>query len=448
MARVRSFRAFRYASPSVDITPLTAPPYDVVSEAKRAELLERSAHNVVALELPEGPLDSTLPNNRYATGATRWEKWRREGVVVQDADAAIYVLEQRWRRGDAEARRVAFIAAVGLERFDDAVVLPHERTLPKALDDRLSLTRACAANFSPVFGLFSDPTPETSEILEQTMSGRPLEYARGDDGVENRLWTLTDENAIRRLEGFFSGAQIFIADGHHRYLTALTYRDERRAAAVDRRGAVVDATDDSGVIRSMRTLADEPPYDFVMMALANMDDPELVVLPTHRVADAAADFDSDQFWQGLTEHFEVGELPPGHPADALRPAEPISFIVQTRDGKRRLVRLRDDVDLDRAIPLAMSSAWKHLDVAVLQELVLSPLLDIHPDRPETLDRLTFVKDAHEALRMESAHDVVFVLRPTRMQQLRDVALAGETMPQKSTYFYPKLLSGLVMRSLA
>lgn len=448
MARVRSFRAFRYASPSVDITPLTAPPYDVIGEAKRAELLERSAHNVVALELPEGPLDPTLPNNRYAAGATRWEKWQREGVVVRDADAGIYVLEQRWKRGDADVRRVAFIAAVGLERFEDAVVLPHERTLPKTLDDRLSLTRACAANFSPVFGLFSDPTPESSEIIEQTMSGQPVEYALGDDGVENRLWAVTDEDTIQRLEGFFSGAQIFIADGHHRYVTALTYRDERRAAAVDPRGEAVDPTDDSGVIHNMQTLADEPPYDFVMMALANMDDPELLVLPTHRVADAADRLDADQFWQGLTEHFEVEELPPGHPADTLRPDEPISFIAQTRDGRRRLVRLRDDVDLDRAIPLAMSSAWKHLDVAVLQELVLAPLLDIHPDRPETLDRLTFVKDAHEALKMGSAHDVVFILRPTRMQQLRDVALAGETMPQKSTYFYPKLLSGLVMRSLA
>ncbi len=147
------------------------------------------------------------------------------------------------------------------------------------------------------------------------------------------------------------------------------------------------------------------------MALANMDDPELAVLPTHRVADAEGEFDADAFWEGLERYFTIGELPPGHPSDALADSGAPRFIVQTHDGRRRLVTLRADVDLDEAIPLPCSSAWKHLDVAVLQELVLSPLLGIHPDRPDTLDRLAFVKDAHQALKMGETHDVVFILGP-------------------------------------
>jgi uncharacterized protein (DUF1015 family) len=446
VARVRSFRAFRYASPSSDISRLTAPPYDVVSEEQRVALLERDRHNVVALELPEGALDPDSPDSRYATGAHRWEEWRAEGVVVQDPRPAIYVLEQRWQQGGEPARRLAFLAAVGLEDPAEGVILPHERTLPKALDDRLMLTRACAANFSPVFGLYPDPASQTAAQFAEAIQGEPIEYALGDDGVQSRLWRIVDSSSIDRLERFFADKPIFIADGHHRYSTALAYRDERRAASGG--WASPPESDLAADVNGPCPLDDEPPFEFVMMALANMDDPDLLVLPTHRVADAAGTFDPEEFWRRLSADFEVEELPPGHPLDALSAEGEPRFVVQTRDGTRRLVRLKPEVDPDDAIDLPFSSAWKHLDVAILQELVLSRLLDIHPDRPETLERLSFVKDAHEALKVGASHDVVFVLRATRMEQLREVALSGETMPQKSTYFHPKMLSGLAIRSLA
>jgi hypothetical protein len=173
----------------------------------------------------------------------------------------------------------------------------------------------------------------------------------------------------------------------------------------------------------------------------------LVVLPTHRVADAAGEFDPQYFISSLSTHFEVSELPSGQFSDVVGSLDAPAFIFTTRGhGTPLLARVRSDVDLDSVMPSGRSAAWKSLDVAVLQELVLNPLLDIHPDRPETLERLRFVKDASEALSSTPEHDVAFVLRPTRMEQLRAVALAGETMPQKSTYFYPKLLSGLVFRS--
>jgi len=429
MARLRPFRAWRYASDSTDISSIIAPPYDVISPEQRATLISGDARNVVALELPDGPLDPDAPGNRYETGAATWAAWRADGTLTRDGRDAIYVLEQRFDVGGCPIRRRALIAEVGLEPFDAGVILPHERTLPKALGDRLRLLRTTAANFSQVFGLFDDPDLASDEFFDAAARTTPVATATDADGVASTLWAITDEATVERIKTLLADARIFIADGHHRYTTALAYRDEQRAAAPA--GAPAD-----------------PDYDFVMMALVNMDDPDLVVLPTHRVADAPGGFDADTFWQALGDYFDIAELPPGHPAGTLEDRDRPTYLVKTRaDARPRLVTLRDDVDLDTAIPLDRSEGWKELDVAVLQELILNPLLGIHPDRPETLERLAFPKDAHEALSMTAEHDVAFVVRPTRMDQLRAVAVAGETMPQKSTYFYPKLPSGLVLRSI-
>jgi uncharacterized protein (DUF1015 family) len=432
VAAVRPFRAVRYARTlGDDISSLAAPPYDVVTPDQRERLLAADSHNVVALELPEGPLDPAAPQNRYENGAARWRSWLTEGVLTQDSVPSVYVQEQRYRQGDVEISRRGFVVAVQLEPFAAGVVLPHERTLPKAIDDRLNLTRSTAANLSQVFGMFSDPDHVTDELLDKAMGGPALATATDEAGVVSTIWALTDPGDHDALAAYLAPERVFIADGHHRYTTALAYRDERRAQAGD-----VPAD----------TLGTAP-YDSVMMALVNMDDPGLAVWPTHRLADAQGPFDPQAFWAGLEERFELTELPPGHPSAALdSPDGRNTFLVRVRDGRTRVARLRTDVDHGSAFPPDSSDAWRSLDVAVLQELVLSPLLDIHPDRPATLDRLKFSKDAHEALKAAD-HDVVFVLNPTRMEQVAAVALAGETMPQKSTYFYPKLLSGLLFKRL-
>jgi uncharacterized protein (DUF1015 family) len=432
VARVFPFRAVRYDRPTgADITSLTAPPYDVIGPELRAELLARDPHNVVAVELPEGTTDPTVPDNRYETGARRWRAWIDEGVVAFDTSPAVYVLEQRYLHGEAEIARRGFIVAVSLEPFSAGVVLPHERTLPRALDDRLNLTRATAANLSQVFGLFADPAHVTDRLISRAMTSTPIATATDDEGVTSTLWAMRDPDDQDALSGYLSDQRIFIADGHHRYTTALAYRDERRAAeGVHAAGAPA------------------PAHDSVMMALVNMDDPGLIVHPTHRIADAPTPVDPAAFRAALAERFELSDLPPGHPSGALSAAsDRPSFIVRTRDGVTKLARLRADADLTHAFPAGASEAWRALDVATLQELVLSPLLDIHPDRPATLDRLSFSKDAHAALKAAPEHDAVFILNPTRMEQVAAVALAGETMPQKSTYFYPKLLSGLLFKSL-
>jgi uncharacterized protein (DUF1015 family) len=432
VARVRPFRAWTYSRSSADISDLTAPPYDVISPEQRESLLGRSKLNVVALELPEGPLDVTQPGNRYEIGAARWEAWTRDGTLHHDDEPTLYVLEQHYTLGQRQIRRRAFIAEVGLHAFAEGVVLPHERTLPKALGDRYALLEATAANLSQVFGLYPDAERVTDAAFESAMSTQPTFNATDDDGVVSTVWAVTDQTLISSVTSALADKQIFIADGHHRYTVALAYRDARRDA---------DA--------AIGNTPADPDYDYVMMALVNMDDPDLVVLPTHRIADAPSVLDTAAFYAALGAHFDVTDLPPAHPSGVLDEVDRPAFLVKTAaDERPRLAVLRDDVDLETAIPQPHSCAWKELDVTILQELVLDPLLDIHPDRPETLARLHFSKDAHDALEQTADHDVVFILRSTRMDQMRSVSLAGEVMPQKSTYFYPKLLSGLVMRGMA
>jgi len=432
VAFVKPFRAVMYRHDGdTDITRFVAPPYDVINDEAREALLSKDPHNVVTIDLPRGPIDPTASGNRYDSAAAIWRTWLDEGVLIEDQTPAVYVLEQVWEHAGRHVRRRAFVAAVELHAFAEGVVLPHERTLPKAIADRLNLTRACAANLSQVFGLFTDPAGETDDIFEAAARSEEILSATDADGVVSRVWAIRDHDTLDSVQTILAEKQIFIADGHHRYTTALAYRDERRAT---------DAA--AGVTHAAR-----PDYDFTMMALVNMDDPDLIVLPTHRLARAEGAFAPDAFWAGLAKHFDLTEPPAGHPSAALAAARPSAFLVRTADGTTRLASLKSDVDLTAAVPGNASTAWKSIDVAVLQELVLRPLLGIHPDEPATLDRLSFVKDAHEALELRDA-DVAFVLNPTRMDQLRAVALGGETMPQKSTYFYPKLLSGLLFRSMS
>jgi uncharacterized protein (DUF1015 family) len=432
VAFVKPFRAVMYRRDGdTEISRFVAPPYDVINDAARETLVAKDPHNVVVIDLPQGSVDPAAPGNRYAAAAATWQAWREEGILVDDLTPAIYVLEQVWEHAGRHVRRRAFVAAAELHAFEEGVVLPHERTLPRAIADRLELTRACAANLSQVFCLFTDPAGETDAVFDAAIRSEEVLSATDADGVVSRLWALRDPEALHALQSILADKQVFIADGHHRYTTALAYRDERRAA--DAAAGIVHGT--------------QPDYDFTMMALVNMDDPDLIVLPTHRLARADGPFVSDLFWAGLAEHFNVTDPPSGHPAAALASATSPTFLIRTADGTTKLASLRENVDLETTVPGSASAAWKSIDVAVLQELVLRPLLGIHPDEPSTLDRLSFVKDAHEALKVHGA-DVAFVLNATRMDQLRAVALGGETMPQKSTYFYPKLLSGLLFRPMS
>ncbi|NTU88624.1 MAG: DUF1015 domain-containing protein [Actinobacteria bacterium] len=440
MALIRPFKGYRYTSDAQDISTFCSPPYDVLSDAQRDALAEKNPYNAVELELAHGALDLDTPGNRYVTAATTWESWKRNGVILPEQEDALYVVEQRFIEDGKQYARTSIIAEVRLHSFDERVILPHERTLPKALGDRYRLISTTNANFSQVFGLYSDTTPEYTALLEEIKKGDPAACATDADGVLSLLWVVKDADLIRRVLRILADKQVFIADGHHRYTVSLAHRDALRESHYG--VAAAEAPEQEGFDAD----ADS---EYIMMALSNMDDPQLLVLPYHRAAKSLGDFDPDIFLEKLSENFIVRDGTQEDLEACVRPA----FLFVLRDKGLTLAELREGIDLAASmqphVVEAHCDAWRNLDVSVLQELALDPLFDIHPDRPETLSRLSFSKDA-EALIDRVANeesDIAFIMRATRMDQLREVSLAGETMPQKSTYFYPKLPSGFVYRGI-
>ena len=443
MARIRPFRAWRYDRPECDISAVIAPPYDVITPAMRQALADRDPVNVVAVELPQGSDEPSAADSKYRHAGEVFREWREDGTLARDGRPAVYLLEQRYREAGRDIRRRAFLCEVGIEPFDAGVVLAHERTLPKALGDRFELIKASAANFSPVFGLFADEPDVSGKLFERTAATtEPIACAEEDGGVSTTLWAMTDPEAVAAFVGVLHEDRVFIADGHHRYTTMLAYRDLRRAE----HGPDPHVGPHIGPESERRVI--DPDYDFALMALVNMDDPELVVLPYHRVARVPVDFEPDSFAASLSVNFDVTELAEGADLEAELDSSTTPALGVLIDGVAPwIVSVKPGVDLDTAITSDHSRAWKHVDTAVLQELVLDDILGIHPDRPDTLERMSFVKGMDTLRAAVDPTHVAFAMRATGLDQLRAVALSGETMPQKSTYFYPKVPAGFVLRAI-
>jgi uncharacterized protein (DUF1015 family) len=436
MRLVRPFRGYRYATNAQDISNLCCPPYDVISDEQRETLASRDPHNAVELELGEGALDLETPNNRYVTTAARWREWISQGTLVQDAAPCLYVLEQRFTYDGIEHARTSVIGEVRLHDFSEKIILPHERTLPKALGDRFRLTKTTHANFSPVFGLYSEPSPHYFEVIEALKAGEPTQVATDDAGIVSSVWAVSEPATVAEFCEMLENRQVFIADGHHRYTIALTLRDELREQRYGVPAAQAPSQPDFDA---------DAGFEYVMMALSNMDDPQLLLLPYHRAIRAFEGFSADAFIERLSELFDVRDG--SH--DELEACETPSFLFKTRGRELMLASLKPSVDVDQAIGGEHCADWKRLDVAVLQELVFAPIFGIDYNRPETLSRLAFSKNEDELLAECEDGDlsVAFIMRAVKFDELRHVSTSGETMPQKSTYFYPKLPTGFVYRSL-
>ena len=438
MAQVHSFWGWRYSSSLAgedhDISTLVSPPYDVLSTEERDALAAIDPRNVVELELAHGPQTLEEEGNRYERAAETWLDWVAEGVLEQDEDPAIYVLEQRFALDGEEHARICFICEMDLHAFDEKVVIPHELTLPKALGDRYRLLSTMNVNTSQVFGIYSDPTPGYEEMLAEVRACEPVarasEIAAGGIEVASTLWAMSDPAFVARFAQTLAGKQVFIADGHHRYTVALAWRDKCREEGFENPGS-----------------------ERVMIALSNMDDPQLLILAYHRAVKAEGAFDADAFLAALAERFDLAEGPadPAALQAAVAQTDPAvpAFAVMLAGRAPVIATLRADVDLDEAIAADHSHAWKALDVSVLHEIVIKPLFGVDPLVAETLSRIAYSSDAATiAARLgDGSSDAVFIMRPTRMDQIQDVSLGGETMPQKSTYFFPKLPSGMVFREL-
>ena len=429
MPIVRPFRALHF-DPNVvgSIPSVVAPPYDVIGKEEQDRLYDASPYNVIRLDLAR-------ESDRYAAASRTFAEWRERKAITQDGAPAFYLYAQRHRlKSGEEHERYGFFASLHLEDFASGKVLPHEKTLASAKADRLALQRACRANLSSIFGIYSAPGFSLADAARETIAGPPWADFSDAVGVRHRLWPITDPALQAKLAAELASRTVYIADGHHRYETALRYRDEMRAATGRTGGA--------------------EPFDYVLAYLVNMDEPGLVVLPTHRLL-RELPMPAASLREGLRSMFRVGEVSLASGDDELLRE------LQPGPGARRIgVVLRDPpsafvldtMDGENDSRLTGSTALRRLDVTLLHGLVLegpTSVLGLDAHHEAEAGRLVYTKDADEAiLRVRSGEfAAAFLLNATRVDEVRAVSEAGETMPEKSTYFYPKILTGLVFHSL-
>lgn len=429
MPAVRPFRGILYDAAVVGpIASVVAPPYDVVGREEQNRLYEASHFNVIRLDL-------SRESDRYGSASRTFAQWRAQGALARDRDPAFYVYAQRHRlKSGKDHERFGFFTRLHLEEFTSGNVLPHEKTLASPKADRLALQRACRANLSAIFGLYSSPGFSLAEAARAALGAPPWTDFTDAAAVRHRLWRLTDGAMQRTLESRLEARTVYIADGHHRYETALRYRDEMRGET-GRRGG-------------------EEPFDYVLAYLVNMDEPGLVVLPTHRLL-RELPIAARPLVERLRSRFRVEEVP--------RSAGRSAFVARLRcgAGERRIgvvlrgedrffvLTTRDGENDER---LAGSTALRRLDVTLLHGLVLEgpgSILALDAHHEAEAGRLVYSKDEDEAVaRVESGEFAAsFLLNATGVDEVRAVSEAGETMPEKSTYFYPKVATGLVFNVL-
>ena len=427
MAEIAPFRGILYTKKAGAPDKLLAPPYDVISDEERAKLAALDPHNCVRLILPEGAGDE-----KYANAARDLNEWLRQGVLERDSEPALYRYHQTFTAEGKTATRRGFICRIRLARFEERIVLPHERTLAGPKADRLKLKRAARAHLSQVFGLYSDPERASDKPFEAIEKTAPALAARTSDGVEQKLWRLTDKEAQAEVVTLLADQKIYIADGHHRYETMLALRDELRAESANNPRSSVE---------------------FGTIFLANMDDPGLLVFPTHRVVHGI-NLNMAELLGRAKEFFEVTTMHAGDAA-AVRAeleqrgkARP-TFAIAAGDGNVYYLSLLRDVNLDGIESLKGPEVLRTLDVTLLHALVLEGILGIDRVAQEAQTNLRYVKDTGAALALAKDPTVqaVFLMNPTPVAHVKAVADAGEVMPQKSTFFYPKLASGLVINPI-
>ena len=452
MAHIEAFRALRYDPTRVSLAQVITQPYDKITVEMQEGYYRASPHNLVRIILGKREAADHPGENIYTRAAAFFGDWRRQGIFLQDASPSLYLSVQRFSLpGSAvNLERRGFIGLGRIEDYSAGVVYRHEQTLAKPKADRLELLRATRAHFGQLFMLYSDPAREIEGVLAP--SGPPDMEIRDEYGVVHQVWKIADPGVIELVRGKMRDKKLVIADGHHRYETALTYRNERHAMAASSPSGGVPrerSAEDSLVRSASPSLA---PYDLVMMTFINMDAPGLVILPTHRLVHSLASLSSEALQQGARDYFRVQELDSS--LDAVRAQEILRDA--GRSGTALLAVTADRVFLldkpkatDSNIFAGLSQRQQALDVAQLHRGLLEKVLGISEEAIHNQQNVRYFRDAGEAMvQVQSGKaNVAFLMNPVRMEQVRDIAFSGEVLPQKSTDFYPKLLSGFTIYAL-
>ena len=419
MATIKSFKGIVYNN--CELLKVVAPPYDVINSAEQNSYYETHDKNIIRLILGR-------EEDRYSEAKENFNNWQNDGTLTL-TEEGIFPLVQTFKDySGKEIKRKGFIAIVKIEEFEKKIILPHEKTLSKAKEDRLKLIRATNANFCQIFGLYSDEEKKIDEFISH--DSKPM-FSLNFQNVKNEIWKLTDKNKIEKISQIISNKQILIADGHHRYETALNYRNEMRANNPDFTGA--------------------EPYNYVMMFLTNLNDEGLVIFPTHRVIHSLQNFDLNNFLSNLGNNFTISEIESvSEIENKLKSKNEFAFgMICGEPVKNYLIELKDKNNLSELLDKNLPIEVKSLDVILLHNYILKELLYISDKAQEEKINIFYPQNILDCKQMidQKKAQIAFIVNPTKIEQVRKIAGAGFVMPQKSTFFYPKLISGLILNKL-
>lgn len=434
MPNIQPFQGLRYNLAQVgDLSDVVAPPYDVISPEYQDELYAKHPNNVVRLILNKMNPDDDEANNRYTRAARTLKDWKAEGVLQRDDQPALYVYHQIFTVGGKEYCRKGFMCGCEATPFGEGMIFPHEITMSGPKLDRLMLTTACKTNFSQIFGLYPDAENEVQNILEDAVRGEaPLE-ATDKDGVINRMWIVDDPDVVSKVVALMGPKPIFIADGHHRYETACNYRKQ---------------------VREQGELTLDHPANYVLMVCIAMEDPGLIVMPTHRLFKNVPAFSQEELISKVGDCFRVSTVGEGY-RTAHRAWAEIEMLEDqgtmalytAKDGKWNLLQLTE-AGREKMAEVAKEHQpeWQELGVAILHSLVIDTLLGLKGhEKPKYVHE---VEEVVETLKSEpETYPLAALVMPATVQQIQDLSMVRERMPAKSTYFYPKLISGFVFKPL-
>ncbi|HEX79098.1 MAG TPA: DUF1015 domain-containing protein [Dehalococcoidia bacterium] len=434
MAEVKPFRGVRYNESLVqEMSAVICPPYDVITPQLQEELYNRSTYNFIRLEHGRKlPQDSTV-DNKYTRSASIIEEWLRKKVLITEEKPCIYLHDHHFLHMGRQYKRRCLIARIKLEDWHKNVIRPHEGTLVEPKNDRISLLWALGANTSPILAMFEDDKRYVSSLIDTQELGKPIVNIESYDTEAHRLWKISGDSIIKKLSGFFADKSLYIADGHHRYESSLIYQREQRAINA---GAPEDAV-----------------FNYTLMSLVDFDDPGLLILPPHRLIRGMAPSKLEGLGEKLIAFFDIEELPLNLPdiwdrIDRLLADERDIrlFLFGLNDESLFLLTLRDFAAAEKMMPYFHSPLYKRLDVSIVDHVILEELLGLSS---EDEVKISYNYDHRDTVKQvqKREHQLAFIISPINSRKIKDISDAGDRMPRKSTYFYPKMPSGLVLNRL-
>ncbi|MFH1588227.1 MAG: DUF1015 domain-containing protein [Candidatus Diapherotrites archaeon] len=423
MVEIYPFKGIYYNKEKIrNFDEVVSPPYDVVTKEERNAFWAKHQNNAMHLILGE-EIQENKEKNLYAEAGKKFNEWIEKGILLREKKPVLYVYSQEFKTKTGEIKkRKGLIALVKLEEFEKGIILGHERTLTGPKEDRLNLMREIKGNLSSIFTLYSDPTKTTQKIIEKYSLMQPFFEAKDHEGILNKAWRITDENEIKKIQNALSERKLFIADGHHRYETALNYFKEN------------------------------PEADKFLTVMIDTNDSGLVIFPTHRVIYGIKEFELNELIEKIKEFFEVNEI------NSKEEKEIVNALNENKDrhcfalyseGKTFLLKLKEKLNLTDLMPEIKLKSLRELDVSLLHELILNKCMGISKEMIAKKEHIDYIKDVTKTIEAVDLKkfQIGFLMNATKMSQVEEVCLAGERMPQKSTYFYPKILTGVIFNKI-